>query len=135
MDRIVGEVLAEVPAEAVVLMLSDHGFEDRFAHSRAPDGFAILAGGAVTPSAARGRLSIYDVAPTVAALLGLPVAQDLDGRVREDLLDPEALRRFPVRPVSTWEREGREVVAGSGVDPEGALDSEIERLRALGYLK
>ncbi len=40
MDGIVGDILAGVPEDAVILMLSDHGFEDRFAHSQAPDGFA-----------------------------------------------------------------------------------------------
>jgi hypothetical protein len=134
MDGIVGEVLALVPPEAVVLVLSDHGFEDRFGHSRAPDGFAMLAGGATVPSTQRGRLSIYDVAPTVAVLLGLPVAQDLDARPRTDLLAPEFLAAFPIREISTWEREGRAAVAADDADA-GQLDSEIERLRALGYIR
>ncbi|MFN8178747.1 MAG: alkaline phosphatase family protein [bacterium] len=135
MDSIVGEVLAAAPPQATLLVLSDHGFEDRYAHSRAPDGFAILAGGATVPSPSRGRLSIYDVAPTIAALLGLPVAQDLDGRVRADLLDPALLASFPVKEVSTWEREGRpQAGTTSSAEPEGAVDSEVERLRALGYI-
>lgn len=135
MDGIVGDVLAEVPADAVVILLSDHGFEDRWAHSRAPDGFAILAGGPVAPSAERGRLSIYDVAPTAAVLLGLPVAQDLDGRARSDLLDPAFTAAFPPRAVSTWEREGRVVASPVGSDAPEAIDAEVERLRALGYIK
>ena len=135
MDGIVGEVLAEVPPDATVILLSDHGFEDRYAHSRAPDGFAILAGGPVVPSAERGRLQIYDVAPTVAALLGLPLAQDLDGRARTDLLDPAFLAAFPPREVSTWEREGRTAAAPTGLDAPEAVDAEVERLRALGYIK
>ena len=114
-------------------MLSDHGFEDRFAHSQAPDGFAVLAGGSIVPSRDRGRMGIYDVAPTVAALLGLPVAQDLDGVPRTDLLDPGFLAAHPVRAVSTWEREGREQAeAGSDAVVDQA---EIERLRALGYIQ
>jgi predicted AlkP superfamily phosphohydrolase/phosphomutase len=133
MDGIVGDVLAQVPEDAVVLMVSDHGFEDRYAHSQAPDGFAILAGGATRPSAERGRLGIYDVAPTVAALLGLPVAQDLDGAPRTDLLAPAFLAAHPLRAVSTWEREGREQAEAGG---DAAVDqAEIERLRALGYLQ
>jgi arylsulfatase A-like enzyme len=134
MDGIVGEVLALVPPDAVVLVLSDHGFEDRFGHSRAPDGFAMMAGGATAPAAARGRISIYDVAPTVAALLGLPVAQDLAARPRVDLLDPEVVAAWPARDISTWDREGRALPAGED-DETGQLDSEIERLRALGYIR
>ena len=133
MDEIVGDVLARVPDDAVVIMLSDHGFEDRYAHSQAPDGFAILAGGPTVATRQRGRLGIYDVAPTVAALLGLPVAEDLDGAPRADLLEPAFLEAHPVRAISTWEREGREQAeAGS----DAAVDqAEIERLRALGYIQ
>ena len=135
MDGVVGKVLANVPPEAVVLMLSDHGFEDKFAHSRAPDGFAVLAGGATVPSAARDSLSIYDAAPTIAQLLGLPVAQDLEKRPREDLLDPAFVARFPPKEVSTWEREGRPAATSEAAEPAGALDAEVERLRALGYIR
>ncbi len=57
MDHVVGDVLANVSEDAVVVMLSDHGFEDRFAHARAPDGFAILAGGAISTSTRSRRRS------------------------------------------------------------------------------
>ncbi|GJM45478.1 MAG: hypothetical protein DHS20C21_23200 [Gemmatimonadota bacterium] len=135
MDRIVGEVLAEVPKDAVVLLVSDHGFEDRFAHSRAPRGVAILAGGPVTPSPDRGRMGIYDVAPTVAAILGLPVAADLQGRARLDLMNPAFARENPVRPISTWERVDRNAVGDVDEADPSIEDAEIERLRALGYLR
>jgi hypothetical protein len=134
-DRLVGEVLAEVPEEAVIVMLSDHGFEDRYSHSRAPDGFAIMAGGASVPSPERGRIGIYEIAPTVAVLLGLPVAQDLVAEARVDLIDPGFLAMSPQRRVSTWEWEGR-ALGGSGVEADPAIDgAEIERLRALGYIQ
>ena len=63
------------------------------------------------------------------------MAQDLEGTVRDDLLDPAFLARFPVREVSTWEREGRPAVTSDGAEPAGALDAEVERLRALGYIR
>lgn len=134
MDGIVGELLALVPPDAVVLVLSDHGFEDRYGHSRAPDGFAMLAGGATVPSAERGRLSIFDVAPTISALLGVPVAQDLEKSPRLDLLSPAFVAQHPPREISTWEREGRATVVADDAEA-GQLDSEIERLRALGYIR
>ena len=135
MDGMVGGILEQVPDDATVILLSDHGFEDRFAHSRAPDGIAILAGGPVTPSAERGRISVFDVAPTAAALLGLPVAADLEGRARTDLLDPAFLAAHPVRPISTWERVGARDADDSGGADRAIEDAEIERLRALGYLR
>jgi Type I phosphodiesterase / nucleotide pyrophosphatase len=136
MDAIVGDVLAQVPPDAVVILASDHGFEDRYAHSRAPRGIAIAAGGAVEPSAERGTLSIYDLAPTIAELVGLPVAADLVGRVRLDILSPAFADAHPVRKVSTWESADRLAPGGHGAaDRRDIEDAEVERLRALGYLR
>jgi hypothetical protein len=135
MDAMLGEILAQVPDDATVILLSDHGFEDRFAHSRGPDGIAVMAGGPVVPSAERSRISVYDVAPTAAALLGLPVAADLEGRARMDLLDPGFVADHPVRSISTWERVGARDVGTDGGADRSIEDAEIERLRALGYLR
>jgi Type I phosphodiesterase / nucleotide pyrophosphatase len=134
MDEVVGDVLRRVPDDAVVLLLSDHGFEDRFAHSRAPNGIAIAAGGPVVPAAERGSIGIYEVAPTIAALLGLPVAADLEGRPRMDLVEPAFRDSHPPLPISTWESADRG--QGSEGDRAGEIDEgEVERLRALGYLR
>jgi len=132
MDGIVGEVLALVPDDAIVILLSDHGYETGYGHARAPDGFAIVAGGPTIPTAERGRISVYEIAPTVAALLGIPVAEDLAARPRLDLfgLGPE----HTVRSVSTWQRGDYEGPSEDDV-PDGVDQSEIDRLRALGYIQ
>ncbi len=117
-----------------MLVLSDHGFEDRYGHSRAPEGFAIAAGGAFLPSAERGRLHIEEVAPTIAAMLGIAIPDDLPRKPRTDLLNPALLAAHPLRLVATWEREDRH--ADDGENMAGAMDEdEIERLRAIGYIK
>jgi len=136
-DGILGEVLEHVGDDVTIVMLSDHGFEDRYQHARAPDGFAILAGPAIVarPRAeAKVAISVYEIAPTVAALLGLPVAEDLVGRARTDLLEPEFVAAHPVSRVRTWERAGRE--AGTAAAEDRAVEeAELERLRALGYIR
>ena len=134
MDGVVGEVLANVPDEAVVLLLSDHGFEDRYAHSRAPTGIAIVAGGPTVVSPDRGRIGVYDVAPTVAALVGLPVANDLAGEARLDLFDPAFSAAHPPASISTWERDRPDDEA-TVVEDESVEAAELERLRALGYIQ
>lgn len=136
MDVIVGEVLAAAPPDAAVLVLSDHGFEDRYAHSRAPRGFAIAAGAPFTPSAERGVLGVYDVAPTLATILGLPVAEDFAAAPRTDLLDSAFVASHPLRRISTWEREGREAGSSAlGGVLDGMDEAEVERLRAIGYIQ
>jgi hypothetical protein len=136
MDAYVGQILAEVPEEAALFVLSDHGFEDVYAHSRAPAGFAVVAGGVFAPSSQRGRLHVYDIAPTIAVLLGLPVAEDLVVGPRTDLLAAEFLAQHPVRTVATWERVGaRPAVLSEPLEAPGLAETEIERLRALGYIQ
>jgi arylsulfatase A-like enzyme len=137
MDRVVGDLLAAVPADAVILILSDHGFEDRYGHSRGPTGFAIAAGDPIIPSSGRGKIGVYEIAPTIAFLLGLPPADDLEAAPRTDVFDPLFVAAHSTPSIPTWEREGRwageEDFAGAG---QGILDQEeIERLRAIGYIR
>jgi hypothetical protein len=76
--------------------------------------------------------SVLDVAPTILHSLGVPVAQNLDGNVVEDLFSPKSLKEHPVRLVNSYGLKGS-VPRSSAGEP---LDAEaIERLRSLGYIK
>lgn len=65
-----------------------------------PDGALLMFGHGVRKSSLRVRLT--DVAPTVAYLLGLPVARDLDGIVRAELFEPSFLSEQPLRFVPSY---------------------------------
>ena len=72
-------------------------------HEHAPDGFLLAYGGPIR--AGRARLgSIVDVAPTVLYVLGLPVARDMDGVARTDLLKPAFTASRPIAFIPTYER-------------------------------
>jgi hypothetical protein len=133
MDVIVGEVLDRLPDDANIILLSDHGFEDTQDHARGPDGVAIVAGPDFAPSPERGRFSVFDVAPTVAALLGIPPAENLLHEARRDLLAPGV--ELPELPaVATWSRVG--AAGPDDSDDVGDVDrAEVDRLRALGYVQ
>jgi predicted AlkP superfamily phosphohydrolase/phosphomutase len=133
MDGIVGEVLAQVPDDVIVIFLSDHGYETGYGHARAPDGVGIIAGGVTIPSEERGRISVYEVAPTIAVLLGLPIAEDLAGGPRLDSFPPGTVPT-PWATIGTWER-ARHLGPGVDDEPDGVDDDEIDRLRALGYIQ
>jgi tetratricopeptide (TPR) repeat protein len=147
-DRIIGELLEKAGPGATVLVLSDHGFKTG---TRRPEGLLpytvdqpvewhreygifILSG----PGAARGELrepaTLFDVAPTVLALLGLPVAGDMPGRVLSEALDPGFLSRFPPEKVPSYEGVGapRETEGAAGADEVSA--EMVAQLRALGYV-
>lgn len=87
----------------------------------------LLMRGPNVPRATRAPdIHLLDVAPTLLALLGLPVADDMDGRVRDELFVTPPV----VSTVATWNGAMPARVAAGGAD--GDLE---ERLRALGYVR
>ncbi len=89
-------------------------------------GLLIAHGPGVRAGQAVDNARIIDLAPTILHVMGLPVPDDMDGRVLTELLSID-------RPVEV------EHVAKSGVDAEQGLSAEEsaeveDRLRALGYL-
>jgi len=129
-DRRMGELLGEIGDDAAVVVLSDHGFQaDASAGYGAHriEGIFVASGPGIRPSAERLQLGILDVTPTLLALLGLPVAADMDGKVADAAL---ATGRTP-RSIATYEGQG-----GSEERSETAIDETTEeQLRGLGYLK
>ena len=131
-DSYLEELLGRLDPATVVIVVSDHGFQasgklplekpppEGFtaaaaAGAAAPeliavgqsgkhhlDGLFMAAGGPIRPGV-RVEATLYDVAPTVLALLGLPVPADLPGRVLEEAIDPAFLARHPVRRIDSYE--------------------------------
>jgi hypothetical protein len=67
--------------------------------------------------------------PTLLYALGLPVAQDFDGRARTRLFREEFRAAHPLRTVPSW-GESEE-----GVATPSEIDEDLkEELRALGYI-
>ena len=75
---------------------------------------------------------LIDIIPTILHLLGVPVPEDMDGRVLEDVFEGEFLAAHPVRAgaASGTSEAGR----ASGYTDEESAKVE-ERLQALGYLE
>ena len=147
-DRMVGELVEKSGPGTTVMILSDHGFKtgadrpegllpytvDQPVEWHWEDGIFILSGA----GAGRGRLreaaTLFDVAPTALALLGLPVPADMTGRVLSETLDPVFLAKFPPARVPTYEgvgtpRETEEAAVSDEVSAE-----MMAQLRALGYV-
>jgi hypothetical protein len=78
--------------------------------------------------------SVLDVTPTLLALLGIPVGEDMAGRVRSEWIDPDWLARHPVSTVPTHDteewRKGRLRLRMRADD----LEERLAQLRALGYV-
>jgi len=93
-----------------------------------PDGTLLAAGPSFSALPASQEYSIYDVAPTLLHLLGMPVPSYFDGEVMVDLLDEgaEDVRRVAVNMAT----DGDERTA-----PDGGEEVIRRRLRSLGYLE
>src|SRR6059036_1291981 len=90
---------------------------------------------------------LYSIAPTILYLLGLPVPEDMPGKVLQEALTADFQSRNPIASVPSYEglapAEGERVARaaspaeGKGeVSPQaGAAEEEIlEQLKSLGYV-
>lgn len=133
LDHALGRVLAQVdPATTTVLVLSDHGFEASRSqpalHGSHRDPAVLLAWGAGVTLGASGTASVLDIAPTAAALLGLPGADDHPGRVLADLVTVA-----PVASDPTWTLP-RVAVDLDAPPDDPATRRMLQQLEALGYV-
>ena len=96
-------------------------------------GLILMAGPRIRPGVTLRSASVYDVAPTVLRLLGLPVAQNMKGRILDEALVTERLPADTGR-IATYESGGPIPRVEAPRMPE--IDKEMEkRLRTLGYLQ
>ncbi|MBA4107327.1 MAG: hypothetical protein C0485_16400 [Pirellula sp.] len=108
-----------------------------FAASHRLDGVLMMSGGPIHADFSFNDAKIVDVTPTVLYLMGLPVPDDMDGRVLVEAIDPEFLAANPIRYEAVDDGESY------GADGDGAPvsftedESELiaKRLQALGYIK
>jgi predicted AlkP superfamily phosphohydrolase/phosphomutase len=121
-DAAVGRALALLGPDDLLLVVSGFGMEplglgkrvlERMlgddalsgTHENAPEGFMLAYGGAVEPGRGRRlRGAVVDVAPTILYFFGLPVARDMDGYARADILKREFTENRPITFIPTYER-------------------------------
>jgi arylsulfatase A-like enzyme len=111
-----------------VFVISDHGFranpELAWGDHRA-EGIWIAAGPGIRPNRERVTMSVLSVTPTVLAALGMPVAADMDGPPRSDVLESAE-----PRTIATYETREHPVTPAKQIDA-----SMVDQLRSLGYVK
>lgn len=136
-DRFLGE-LQEVAAPGTVFVLvSDHGHVATMVHAldsqhrHGPPGVALIWGAGVEAGATLEAPHVLDVAPTVLALLGLPVPRDYEGRAWTEAFSGD-LTALATRSIPTYEGLWAPPV-GSERD-EASRRRELQKLEAMGYL-
>lgn len=147
-DRYLGELLAEAGRDATVIVVSDHGFKSdadrpldsdsrvdrgKAAEWHSPVGVLAMTGPDVRAGVDIGAASVLDIAPTILALLGLPVARDMDGQPLTEALAPEFLAAHPIAWIDSY--GGARGVADDEAVVASHGDAEvIEKLRSIGYI-
>ena len=144
-DMMLGAMLALVPDDTTVILISDHGFHSD--HLRPRDlpnepagpadehrGFGIFAirGPGVKQDELIHGTSLLDITPTILTLFGLPVGGDMDGQ--------PATSAFVQPPEVEWIESWEDVPGDAGRHPpETQIDSvdsreSLKQLVALGYI-
>jgi predicted AlkP superfamily phosphohydrolase/phosphomutase len=134
-EIVLSKVLERVRKEnAYLLVVSDHGFQmssKGYTHyglpagTPPPDGILTIFG----PDVKRGiriEASVYDIAPTILYLKGLPVGADMDGKpLLTALTSPKPVRRVLYTRMKHQRGKGNRELD----------EKKIEELRSLGYIK
>jgi predicted AlkP superfamily phosphohydrolase/phosphomutase len=98
-------------------------------HSVETKGIFIAAGPDIDPTFGARAVHSLDITPTLLYALGLPVAEDFDGKARTRLFRAEFREAHPLKTVPSWGE------AEEGVATASEIDEELkEELRALGYI-
>jgi predicted AlkP superfamily phosphohydrolase/phosphomutase/Tfp pilus assembly protein PilF len=140
-DRLIGEWMKVLSDDTTVIILSAHGFHwDKARPRTQPVGRSALSdhrnpgvfiayGNHVAAGGGYHTLSLYDVAPTVLAILGLPKSVEMPGNLAQ-----WALRDISpvtsVRVISYSEFFAGRPIGTGGVDPK----RYTQKLQAIGHL-
>lgn len=129
-DEVIGGILKHRRPGDTFFILSDHGFHDH-GHEDGPNGVFIAAGKNIDKKAKLGDVRLLDITPTVLALLGMKVADDMEGRVVEEIISEGWRNAYPRETVPTYDSENWREQTPIPSDVDELL---MERLKALGYL-
>jgi predicted AlkP superfamily phosphohydrolase/phosphomutase/tetratricopeptide (TPR) repeat protein len=145
-DQMLGTLLDKAGDDTTVILMSDHGFHpDHLRPASIPDipagpaiehrdfGILAMSGPGLKKNEALHGASVLDIAPTILKLYGLPVGQDMDGKV----LSPAFLKTPKVDWIASWEEirgaDGRHP-PHTRLDPVAAHEA-LEQMIALGYIE
>ena len=132
-DELIGPFLDLADDETSVIIVSDHGFQGGpkggvAAHKI--DGVVMMTGKNVGKGEITGA-TVYDIAPTILVLMGLPPSEEMRGKVLWSALGETIPRDRFAQLIPTYETGE----LGGGAPVQSPVDEEIkERLRSLGYI-
>ncbi len=145
-DMMLGATLNMIDDATTVIVCSDHGFHpDHLRPIAVPNepagpaiehrdlGMLIIAGPGIKKDALIHGASVMDITPTILALYGLPVGDDMDGKPLLDIFETEP----EITLIPSWDDRpgdhGR-LDTNEQFDPIAAKEA-MDQLVALGYIE
>jgi predicted AlkP superfamily phosphohydrolase/phosphomutase len=100
-------------------------------------GILLMKGPGIKKSLELRQCSVLDIVPTALYILGLPVADDMDGRILKDAFTAEFQKENPFQYIQSYEgSESIRDLSPSRQQSDKEVEKELlERLRSLGYIK
>ncbi|MEW6455243.1 MAG: alkaline phosphatase family protein [Acidobacteriota bacterium] len=119
-DSIIGKFLFSLKENEIFIVFSPHGMdpyplwkrvlgwflgkkEISSYHDEAPEGIVFFYGNGISKGKSMDSVSLVDLAPTIFYMLGLPVANDMDGIVINSILEREFSSRNPMFYISSYD--------------------------------
>jgi tetratricopeptide (TPR) repeat protein len=141
-DLMLQTLLELAGPNAHIMIVSDHGFQSGERRPRRmvepaqwhrQQGIFILHGPGILRDQVIEGATLLDIAPTILTLLGLPIGDDMEGKVLVSAFEqPPAIGRL-----ASWENvpgpDGRLPVGGEAADP-AAAQAALQQLVELGYI-
>ena len=142
-DLMLGRLLELAGPQAHVMIVSDHGFQSGARRPRRPvepaqwhrpQGIFVLHGPGIRADERTEGATLLDIAPTVLTLLGLPIGDDMEGKVLVNaFIEQPEITRIP-----SWEavagNDGRLPITEGEQDP-AAAQAVLQQFIALGYIE
>ena len=133
MDEAVGKIMKYNDENTITMIVTDHGQYNSGAHGNHRNNGFIVIGGKAVRKHIMIRANVIDVTPTLLYLMGVPIAQDMDGSVMLEAFDPAYIAKHPVLVTGTYETPGQNEKKEEVVD-QRRDEQEMEELKALGYV-
>ena len=147
MDEALGQFIALLEANTVLIVVSDHGFDNEMLptghyHHIKPDfpgeseefhvidshpGIFIASGPGIKENYTAEDITVLDITPTILAVMGLPYAADMDGKAALEIFQ----QPMEMDTITTY---GRPMFDDTIM--ETSVDKDVrDKLKALGYVK
>jgi hypothetical protein len=144
-DDVLGDILERIPANTNIVIVSDHGggsATGRYTVKREqhklltgnhrPDGVFLAAGPDISPGQVRG-MTIMEIFPMVMALLDLPLADDIPGKLDHRPFRDGFFDDHPVQTVPSYGNRKAEPAVDVAIDDEAQKET-LNSLQGLGYI-